>query len=181
MSRADKLSFQRSTNFARASIYPAPGQTPKIISIPSIPVTIIQDKAHDNFDQMGNASDDDDYFLMAENSGDDVDIQNPENLNEETEPPVLVDEEESDNEVDEDEAQMLAAEEMYQDFNMAEILGQTEVLNFNFLSGTTNDIERRVREITFPRVVILVRNIRKSFLNIDFNIFYRKMNETILS
>jgi len=103
-----------------------------------------------------NSIDDDDDNMAESTENLDDNFQEGKN---ETSPNVpLGDYDNDDNEIEEDEEQMRAAEELFNDLSMAEILGQTEVLNFNFLSGTKNDIEKRVREITFPRVQILVRS-----------------------
>jgi hypothetical protein len=144
-SRADKLSFDTATNFTRANRYLVPGTTPEIVSVPNNPQLSQPTTSISNVDDI----------LLAENTENLHDGPTQQvNNNEET--AIVSDYDDIDNEVEEDEEQLRASEELYQDFTMAEILGQSEVYNFNFLSGAKNEIERHVREITFPRVEILV-------------------------
>jgi hypothetical protein len=132
---------------------------PEIVSVPAVTIPVTSDLLSDppTDDMVDNSGDEDDNYFMVE-SVENLD-DSLEEGKEETAPNVPLGEyDNNDNEIEEDEEQMRAAEELFNDLSMAEILGQTEVLNFNFLSGTNNEIEKRVREITFPRVQILVRS-----------------------
>jgi hypothetical protein len=139
MNRKDKLTFSHATNFARKDLYIDPGKTPAIVSI----AVVNENNENDN---------------IRKDCVDNIDSEC-----EESQPPTLncgdddhTDELEDDD--DDDVEQMHIAEELYQDFSMLEILGQAEALNLNFNvnSGTKSEIEKRMREIIFPRVEILV-------------------------
>lgn len=147
------------TNFARQIRYIGPGKTAQPISVP--PTIEIQNEA-----QTGDFDVDQDSG--AENSDD-------EEVNEEEDPPANEitgnnvpgdaqeeqrEENNDDEEINEDEEEIRAEEENDgQDFNMAEVLGQTSGQTFNFLSGTQNEIERQVRDIVYPSVEIVVNFI----------------------
>jgi hypothetical protein len=135
MNRKDTISFSQTTNFARKDLYVVPGKTPAIISIP------VPNNNNNNEDDI--------------NGTDCVDNMDSE-CGEIQPPPLVSSEVDIDELEDDDDEQMRVAEELYRDFSMSEILGQFEVMNFNISSGTKSEIERHVREITFPRVEILV-------------------------
>jgi hypothetical protein len=147
------LSLQSPSNFVRQNIYILPGVTEPIVSVPvTTQLSIVPNDADDD-GRIHNDDDNENDFVW--NDEDNAMFNNDEvNVDEEiVVENANIDMVEDDEEGEQNEA-IRVEEECFEDLTMRDILGQDP--DFFFDASSRSEIEKRVREIVFPKVKIMV-------------------------
>ncbi len=135
------LDIQTSSNFVRTNIYWTPGTTELIISVPAVTIQL------DNVSNWPN--DDDDNNDDSINEDESIEIEKI-NVDENADN----DDDNDDDDNGEQNEMIRVEEECFENLSMRDILGQDP--DFFFDSLSRSEIEKRVREIVYPIVKILV-------------------------